>query len=42
MGAGWVVKLVLLLLLVASIASWAVIIDKSRLLKRAMTDADAF
>jgi biopolymer transport protein TolQ len=42
LGAGWVVKIVLLLLLVASIASWAVIIDKSRLLKRAITDADAF
>jgi len=42
LGAGWVVKFVLLLLLVASIASWAVIIDKSRLLKRAINDADEF
>lgn len=42
LGAGWVVKIVLLLLLIASIASWAVIIDKSKLLKRAVGDADKF
>jgi biopolymer transport protein TolQ len=40
--ASLVVQLVLLLLLLASIASWGVIIDKSRLLKKAKTDADAF
>jgi biopolymer transport protein TolQ len=37
-----VVQLVLLVLLLASIASWGVIIDKSRLLKKAINDADDF
>ena len=41
-GASWVVQLVLLLLLLASIASWAVMIDKQRLLKKAISDADDF
>jgi biopolymer transport protein TolQ len=40
--SSWVVKIVLAVLVLASIASWAVIIDKSRLLKKAVTDADAF
>jgi biopolymer transport protein TolQ len=38
----WVVKFVLLLLLLASIASWAIIIEKSRLLKQVSGAADAF
>jgi biopolymer transport protein TolQ len=37
-----IVKIVLLLLLVASIASWAVIIEKRRLLKQAVKAANAF
>lgn len=41
-NASWVVKFVLLLLLLASIASWAVIIDKRKLLKQAIGDADEF
>ena len=41
-NADWVVKIVLLILLLASVASWGVIIDKSRLLKRAISDADDF
>ena len=41
-NASWVVKLVLLVLLFASIASWGVIIEKSRLLKKAIGDADNF
>lgn len=40
--ATWPVKFVLLALLLASIASWAVIIEKSRLLKKARTDANEF
>lgn len=42
LGASLVVQLVLALLLLASIASWAVIIDKAKLLKRAIGDADDF
>lgn len=42
LGASLVVQLVLALLLLASIASWAVIIDKAKLLKRAISDADDF
>jgi biopolymer transport protein TolQ len=42
LNAGWVVKGVLLVLLLASVASWGVIIEKSRLLKRATTSADHF
>ena len=37
-----IVKVVLLLLLIASIASWAVIIEKRRLLKQAVKAANAF
>jgi biopolymer transport protein TolQ len=40
--ASWVVKLVMLLLLLASIASWAVIIEKRRLLRQAVGAADSF
>jgi biopolymer transport protein TolQ len=42
LGASPVVQLVLLALLIASIASWAVMIDKRRLLKQAIGDADHF
>jgi biopolymer transport protein TolQ len=42
LNASLVVQLVLALLLLASIASWAVIIDKSKLLKKAVNDADDF
>ncbi|HEU4616754.1 MAG TPA: protein TolQ [Gammaproteobacteria bacterium] len=42
LAASPVVKGVLLLLLFASIASWAVIIEKQRLVKRAIKNADAF
>ena len=41
-NASFVVQLVLVLLLLASIASWAVIIDKRKLLKQAVNDADEF
>jgi biopolymer transport protein TolQ len=41
-NASWVVKIVLLILLLASIASWAVMFDKRRLLKQAVGDADDF
>ena len=41
-NASWVVKLVLLLLLLASVASWAVIIEKRKLLMQAVSDADDF
>jgi biopolymer transport protein TolQ len=40
--ASLVVQLVLLILLLASVASWGVIIDKARLLKKAVRDADGF
>ena len=40
--ASFVVQLVMLLLLLVSIASWAVIIEKRRLLKQATGTADAF
>ncbi len=40
--ADLVVQLVLLILLLASVASWGVIIEKSRLLKKAISHADAF
>jgi len=40
--ASFVVQLVMLLLLLVSIASWAVIIEKRRLLKQASGAADAF
>ena len=42
LDASIVVQLVLLLLLLASIASWAVIIDKRRVLKQAMKTAGEF
>lgn len=41
-SASHVVQLVLLILLLASVASWGVIIDKSRLLKKAVRDANDF
>ena len=40
--ASFVVQLVILLLLLVSIASWAVIIEKHRLLKQATSTANAF
>ena len=42
LNASVVVQIVLVLLLLASIASWAVIIDKRKLLKQAVDDADNF
>jgi biopolymer transport protein TolQ len=42
LGASWPVTIVLILLLLASIASWAVIIEKSRLLKQAVGAANKF
>ena len=42
LNASLVVQLVLLLLLFASIASWAVIIEKSRMLKKSVAAADDF
>jgi biopolymer transport protein TolQ len=42
MGASWPVTVVLLFLLLASVASWAVIIEKSRLLKQATSAANKF
>lgn len=42
MNASLVVQLVILVLLFASVASWAVIIDKRRLLKRATGSANEF
>jgi len=42
LGASLVVQIVMLGLLLLSVASWAIIIDKAKLLKRAIGDADAF
>jgi len=42
LNASLLVQIVLALLLLASIASWGVIIDKRRLLKKAISDADTF
>lgn len=42
LDASLVVKAVLLMLLIASVASWAIIIEKSRLLKRSTGAADEF
>ena len=42
LGASWPVTVVLLFLLLASVASWAVIIEKSRLLKQATSAANRF
>lgn len=40
--ASWVVKFVLLLLLLASVASWAIIVQKSRLIRSAREISDDF
>ena len=40
--AGWIVKLVLLTLLLASLASWAIIFQKRRLLRNARVSSDEF
>jgi len=40
--AGWLVKLVLLVLITMSVVSWAIIVFKWRELKRAEQDSDAF
>lgn len=40
--ASIVVQIVMVILLLASVASWAIIIDKRRLLKKAIGDADRF
>lgn len=42
LDASLVVQLVMALLLLASVASWAVIIEKSRMLKQSIDAADAF
>jgi biopolymer transport protein TolQ len=42
LDASWIVKIVMSLLLIASIASWAVIIEKQRLVKRAIQAAEDF
>lgn len=42
LNASLVVQIVLVVLLLASIASWAVIIEKRKLLKQAVSDADSF
>jgi biopolymer transport protein TolQ len=42
LNASLVVQLVLLVLVLASVLSWAAIFDRSRVLKRARTAADAF
>jgi biopolymer transport protein TolQ len=42
LDASWVVKVVMSLLLIASIASWAVIIEKQRLVKQAIQAAEDF
>ncbi|NNF16789.1 MAG: protein TolQ [Gammaproteobacteria bacterium] len=42
MEASWVVKFVLLLLLLASVASWAIILQKSRVLRNAREISDDF
>ena len=42
LGASWPVKVVLAFLLLASIASWSVIIEKARLLKQAAGAANRF
>ncbi len=40
--AGWLVQLVLLLLVFFSVFSWAIILFKTRELRRAEQDSDAF
>lgn len=42
LNASWPVKIVMLILLLASVASWAIIIEKSRLIKRVTKAADSF
>ncbi len=42
LGASIVVQLVMLLLLVASVASWAIIVNKSRLIRRSREISDKF
>jgi biopolymer transport protein TolQ len=42
LNAGWIVKLVLLLLLAASVASWAIIFQKQRVLREARLSSDEF
>jgi biopolymer transport protein ExbB/TolQ len=42
LGASFVVQLVMLLLLVASVASWAIILKKRRVLRKAVEGSDAF
>jgi biopolymer transport protein TolQ len=42
LDASWIVKIVMSLLLIASIASWSVIIEKQRLVKRAIQAAEDF
>ena len=42
LGASLVVKLVMLLLLLASVASWAIIVNKSRLIRRSREISDEF
>ncbi len=42
LGASFVVQCVLLLLLAASVASWAIILRKRRVLRRAVASSDAF
>ena len=42
LNASWVVKLVLALLMAASVMSWAIIFGKRRMVRRARADADRF
>jgi biopolymer transport protein TolQ len=42
LNASWPVKVVMLVLVFASVASWAIIIEKSRLLKKVTNSADTF
>ncbi len=42
MQASWVVQVVMLILLAASIASWGIILRKSRLIKAATINSDSF
>ena len=42
LGASWIVKLVLVALLLASLASWAIIFQKRRVLRDARVASDEF
>ena len=42
MEASWLVKVVMLLLLLASVASWVIIFRKRQILKKAEKEADSF